>query len=490
MRLQKRLGDDWFCLAFLYLIYLIALLVASTFTSPLYPHLYGDDSALFSLLGKGILNNKLLYTDLFDHKGPLIFFINALGQLIGGYTGIFALQFIFGCISLTFLYHTAKILIPTPKTGRERIFLFFCAYVVFFYTFERGNLTEEYSQPFISCCLYFFVKYAVNCEKAVKHPPVYAFIYGIAFAVLAFLRLNNAVTVCAGILCIAVYLICKKEYKNLIQNLLAGCAGVALIAIPICLYFLKHSALYSMIYATFLYNLNIVGNSGQRLFIDHIFKFTVLFLPLAICGILWCIHVFRNRKIAFFDVLMACILVFNFLMFTLANRYSHYFAIFVPVYLVFLLRYFKMEKKRLITFLVIICTAVNFLHVGYNSATSFYVCHINKSAQSKYISVQNAISIIPESERNSVIGYQIPVSYYVLGDIMPCYKYYTWQESWATINPQIVPDFMQWVCMEQPLWILTTPQEDNPDLTAILQQNYKAVMENDSLICYRLKDSP
>lgn len=489
MQLRKRLCNDRFCLAFLYLVYLVALFLASSFTSPLYPHLYGDDSALFSLLGKGVLEGKLLYIDLFDHKGPLIFFINALGQLIGGHMGIFLLQYLFGCVSMTFLYHTAKILKPTPKSPWERILLFTFAYIVFFYTFEQGNLTEEYSQPFISCALYFLVKYAANCDKNAAHPPLYSFIYGIALGVLAFLRLNNSVTVCAGVLAVAVYLVYKKAFKNLLLNILAGLAGLAVIAIPICLYFHLNSALYSMLYATFLYNLNIVGDSGQYHFMDHISTFSILFMPLVVCCVLLCVHVIRSRKMTFLDSLLACILFFNFLMFILANRFPHYFNVFVPVYLVFLLRYCTVDKKRLITYLVILCTAVNLLRVGWFTASSFNACHISQGAETKYVTVHNAISMIPEAERDSVIGYQIPVSYYVMGDIVPCYKYYTWQESWSQINPQVVPDFMEWVRSEQPLWVLTTPGEDSPELAAILQQSYEVSHENELLICYRLKDA-
>lgn len=488
MKSQEKIRKDWFILVILYLCYFVALLIASSFTSPLYTHYYGDDAALFSLLGKGVVQGKILYTDLFDHKGPIIFFINALGHMLGGYKGIFFLQCVAGGISLTFLFYIAKMLNPNPKTIWEYILLFACAYIVFFYTFERGNLTEEYSQPFISAALYFFVKFAVRSDEITRHPPLYAFIYGVAFAVLAFLRLNNAVTICAGIMSIFLFLLHKKEYKNLLLNLIAGCVGIALVAVPICLYFQYHSALYEMIYATFLYNFNIVGDSGRQEFLDYIVKFSVLFFPIIICGILLCAYVIRKRTITFLDALLGCILLCNVIIFNLANRYPHYFAIFVPVYLVFLLRYFRIEKKKIVPYLIATCTVVNLLHIGYYTAVTVYSCHFTNKAEIRYNLVQDAIAVIPESEQDSVIGYQIPVSYYILGDIIPCYKYYTWQESWGKINNQVVPDFMEWVSTEKPLWVLTTPQEDNPDLTRILHQEYELMLENELLIAYRLCD--
>lgn len=481
---------DRFCLVALWLCYLVTMLLVSTFTSPLYPHWYGDDSALFSLLGKGILQGKILYTDLFDHKGPFIFFINALGHLLGGHTGILFLQVVFGCVSLTFLYFTAKMLAPAQITAKTCILYFAGVYAVFAYTFQQGNLTEEYAQPFISACLYCFVKYAVRCGEHPRHAPLYAFVYGICLAVLAFLRLNNAVTVCAGILAIFIYLLCKKEYGNLVWNLLAGCAGLALVAVPTCLYFYVHGALDEMIYASFLYNFNIVGKSGQQSFFSHFLQFSVLYLPMAICFILFTGHLIRNRKITFPDCLLGCILITNFLNLYLANRYPHYFTNFIPVYLIFLFRYFKPDRKKLAVWLVAVCAAAHLLFAGYYAAASFHNCHISGRAALRRDIVHEAFSAIPESERDQVIGYQIPVSYYLFGDTVPCYKYYTWQESWARIDNRILADFMEWAREEKPLWILTPPGEDNPYLLEILQQQYEIQFENQLLICYRLTQSP
>ena len=45
-------------LSILFLGFLFAMLVFSHFTSPLYPNYYGWDSAIFSLVGKGILTGK------------------------------------------------------------------------------------------------------------------------------------------------------------------------------------------------------------------------------------------------------------------------------------------------------------------------------------------------------------------------------------------------------------------------------------------------
>ena len=64
-----------------YIVYLIVsifmILVLSKSTSPLYDGSYTIDSGLFIVVGKAIIRGYIPYVDLFDHKGPIIFLINA-----------------------------------------------------------------------------------------------------------------------------------------------------------------------------------------------------------------------------------------------------------------------------------------------------------------------------------------------------------------------------------------------------------------------------
>ena len=46
-------------------------------------HLPGMDNGVFLYGGQQLLVGKTPYLDFWDHKGPLIYFINALGLMIG-----------------------------------------------------------------------------------------------------------------------------------------------------------------------------------------------------------------------------------------------------------------------------------------------------------------------------------------------------------------------------------------------------------------------
>lgn len=57
----------------------VFMMFYSAFSSPLYPGLYAWDASIFMLGGKIIANGGVLYLDYFDQKGPILFFIHALG---------------------------------------------------------------------------------------------------------------------------------------------------------------------------------------------------------------------------------------------------------------------------------------------------------------------------------------------------------------------------------------------------------------------------
>lgn len=73
---------------------LLLLFFCSWQTSPLYS-VYGYDNMIFILMGRGLLQGRVPYQDLFDHKGSFLWFIEAVGlSFYDGRLGIFILQIV------------------------------------------------------------------------------------------------------------------------------------------------------------------------------------------------------------------------------------------------------------------------------------------------------------------------------------------------------------------------------------------------------------
>jgi len=470
------------------IVFVILMLFLSVYTSPIYPYDFGEDAALFSLLGKGIVNGKIIYRDLFDHKGPILFFIQALGYFLGGHTGIWGLQCCFGIANMLILYALWKLL----HTGRHTPTLFEClvvfiaGYTVFFYTFERGNLSEEYSLPFISGCLYLFIRYAADVQNTKEHPYIYSVFYGISLSVLFLMRLNNAVTVCAGILSIFCYLVYHKRFQNLLMNLAFGMVGCMIVFIPVILYFSMHSALSEMMYATFTYNFRYAETIAHNASLG-LSAFT-LYMPIAIsCGMILA-HCRRNRHIQFADVLIGLIVLMNLISLLIANRFPHYFTIFIPIYILVLSNYWKPKGQRVLTGLLVICMLFNLFSGGRNFGSSFYRNLITHDPEIQHSIINQDMNRIPDDKRDSVIGYNIPAAYYWNGDIIPCYQYYTHQEWWSQANPDIYTEFLDWLTVSTPSWLLLLPDEDDEGLLKIVDQNYDFQFSDEYLVFYRVKD--
>ncbi|MGL4505530.1 MAG: hypothetical protein ACRCUF_07320, partial [Aeromonas sobria] len=52
----------------------------------------GFDASLFAVMGKMWSEGGVLYRDMIDIKGPMIFALDALGYSLGGFVGIWALE--------------------------------------------------------------------------------------------------------------------------------------------------------------------------------------------------------------------------------------------------------------------------------------------------------------------------------------------------------------------------------------------------------------
>ncbi len=492
MEEKKRLKNktDFINISILCVCFVLGMLALSAYTSPLYPHFHGYDAAIFSLMGKGLTEGKELYVDLFDHKGPVIFFINALGNLLGGRSGIFVLQCISGFITIVFMYKTGKLLRPEGKyaTVFECLFIFISTFSIFFFTFEKGNLTEEYSLPVIACALYLFVKYALCADEKTAHPPLYALIYGMGIAYLSFLRLNNAITLFAGVAAILVYLLLKRQYKNAAVNLLWGCVGIALVVLPLLLYFGLHSSLDDMLYATFFHNFHIAVNTARTNIWQEPLLFLALYLPMAVSLGLLVIKWIRKEKMSFVDVLLLSVWIGNLLVLVISNRFPHYFLLFCPVFHVYICRYLKFDRRSIGCYLVLLCLLFNLPYVADSAKTSVGYVYVHGVSESYHEQVVMGVSQIPEDERDSIIGYEIEACAYLMGDIMPCYQYYTLQETWAVTNPKVLEEFMMFLQTEEPKWVLVRPDEDSESIGQILSEKYEYRFENDYISYYRLRE--
>lgn len=208
--------------------------------SPIYYTNEWSDINVYFNVAKGMANGSTLYTEVFDHKGPLIFFIYELGYLISHktFTGIFILQVITWSLLLSGIFFTARLFV---KDGYAFLTSLLFSIALVNYT-KTGGSAEEFVLAFESIGLLFFLRYFLSPGR-MKRPKTHLFILGALCSAILFIKINLIVFL--GFLVIAIFLdiLFQRRYKDLLINLSVFIAGLALVAIPIYLYFYTKGAL-------------------------------------------------------------------------------------------------------------------------------------------------------------------------------------------------------------------------------------------------------
>jgi hypothetical protein len=127
-------------------VVLILVVVALIPAMPFLNHMPNTDNSIFLLVGDKIRQGDLPYIDWYDHKPPLIFYLNALGLWLGQGSrwGVWAIELVSlsaaGLFGFAFLKRYFGVLAATLAVGATLLNLVL--------VYERGNLTEEYALPY------------------------------------------------------------------------------------------------------------------------------------------------------------------------------------------------------------------------------------------------------------------------------------------------------------------------------------------------------
>ncbi|MDH6355384.1 hypothetical protein M2132_001725 [Dysgonomonas sp. PH5-45] len=461
------------------------LLIFSYSTSPLYSYL-GYDSAIFMLIGRAIGEGKLLYVDIFDHKGPVLFFLQALGMKLGGYMGIFILQI----INLTIIqWYTYKLAVLIKIPLKYLPLPIFVSFVFWGITAEGGNLTEEYSITPILISLYLALKYSFSGSK--QHPPVYALVYGICFSAMAFTRLSNNTGLCGIILAVGLCLIADKQWKNLLLNIGAFLLGILCITLPVCLYFALNGTFDEMIYATFTFNFKYVSvhshNYGYGLSVKDLVFLSYIIFP-CFTAIFAAFLLWRKNKNGKALICIICVAITTAIGIKLGLKSEHYSMMNIPVLIVGLILSVRVLKEtgfsKTIKWILAICIICPSLVYTKKTLAIKKMYDWSENVYENFFFTDKATvyKIIPEKDRDSVFGYNLQSSWYLETDILPPFRFYTNQEAWARADEQVFNEMNHYLRTTPPKWIAIprpetqypiTGVDSNPVLKEVLQNEYE-----------------
>lgn len=285
----------------------------------------GDDSLVFKQMGLAMLQGKVPYVDLFDHKGPIIYFINAFCQwLISGKWGLF-LFFCLNIAAVTYVWWLIASLFIKSWGVVWPIAVALCSYMV---VLSDGNLSEEWSLLPISYCLYVFVRHFVEGRDITAKA---FFLIGLSLGLVTFIRINNAAAPCCAILVYTVYHLYKKTTvtpAKLLKSFLMMFVGWVAVVAACCLTIwglYGNEGLEAMIYGTFTFNFEYMG-AHEAVAMDR--KRMYIFYGLTTLIIL--VLLLFKRKVTTMTVLIALCYMGSFVAIG-SKGWGNYFIIFAPV---------------------------------------------------------------------------------------------------------------------------------------------------------------
>lgn len=146
---------------------LMLLLTRSSF---LYPYNNWDDSNSYFSMGKSMFHGILIYRDLFDQKGPYLYFLYGLCSLVSGTTfrGVFLMEILLGAADLLLIGRILK-LFCRPRTAAflsPILLACMCASKSFYW----GGCAEEICLPFLLFPLYVLLRTLQHSRRAEFSP--------------------------------------------------------------------------------------------------------------------------------------------------------------------------------------------------------------------------------------------------------------------------------------------------------------------------------
>jgi hypothetical protein len=141
------------------LFFLLVALAVLAPIAPLYQPVPARDQGVYLYVGQQILEGKIPYRDVWDHKGPLVYYIDALGLWITGSTwGVWFLEIIFLFLAALASFLALQIVFdPAIAFASTILWMVSLPQVL-----DHGNTVEEYSLVFQFAAIYFFLRSEKN----------------------------------------------------------------------------------------------------------------------------------------------------------------------------------------------------------------------------------------------------------------------------------------------------------------------------------------
>jgi len=275
----------WVCL---FAVLLVTLFSTCSF---LYPFNPWDDPCVYMTIGNAMLEGKELYVDIFDHKGPVLFFMHEAAALLSrhSFLGIYFVEVVCCVFYLLYSLRTMRLFSSSPATFPLTLLLGVITYSSDFFCY--GDSVEEFSLPIMAHCFFQMLCFAKDGKIPSRWHSV---VMGIGLGLLFWTKFNLLFFYLGGVLSL-VYIAWKhgmlREMWRVVRRVTAGFGIVTMLVLS---YFAVHGTLDALWEAYFMVNIfqyHGTGTNGEPAFwwfpLVKLAIWLVLMLPLVFLPARW-----------------------------------------------------------------------------------------------------------------------------------------------------------------------------------------------------------
>lgn len=477
-----------------FIVSLISAVIAITICSQsslLYPINSWVDSNCFFTVGKAMFNGQVVYRDIYEQKGILLYFLHGLCTQISNdsFFGVYLLEIAAATAFLFFSYRIMRLYcgklclctLPLLATG-----------VYTSISFANGDSAEELCMPLLSFGLWLSLR-AIRSKTTLSFGQ--SMMIGITSGAVLWIKYTMLGIYIGGVI-VPVFLMLKsKKIKSFFTFAIGVLCGVGTITLPFFIYFAVNGALTDW-FTVYFYNNIFLYTGIESSFITSInavfgnFYYNSMFnmgfgIPIII-GIVWCILTSFSRVFEKLHILF-CIGVLAFTVFFRSSAIFYYFfvfSMFAPIGLVPIVRLFEflldkicrsidetvvLGKKGILALSLSLTTLFcGFCGLySYEASPNVYLTKVSKEDMPQY----RFAEIINQKEDATLLNYGwLDGGFYTAANILPNCKFF------CKLNMQKLPEMdelqNEWINDAKVDFVVTYCYE-------LVNPNYKTVASCD-----------
>lgn len=338
-KIEKR-NEIWFIIFISFLFFILRL------PSLIEPYWYGDEG-VYELIGQALNNGRMLYSQIWDNKPPLLYFIYAIAN-----ADQFTVRFISllsGLVSTVFFYYLSKNLFRSDKISSITTVFYTLLFATPIFEGNIANAENFMLLPIIAAGL---LVYKTTEIKKIAHAYSALFIAGLLLGIAFLLKIIAGFDFAAFFIFMIIIFFPeqlsirqnKRPYKDLLEKLAVYTIGFLIPITSAVLYFFMKGSFVDFIQATFFSNISYVDYKNKFIISQG---FLVLKL-LAVFGAVVLVFWKRKRlpKHVIFILLWFFFSVFN--AFFSGRNWNHYLLVLLPATALLAGLLFERRIKKLV----------------------------------------------------------------------------------------------------------------------------------------------